>query len=1181
MQATSKSDGLLNLLTNVPENIKNKLITFSKNEEILTGKVELIVLFGEKGERVRQRVASLGGTFENLGYGFGIITVDVNNMNKVAAIKEIQYIELPKTLYTSFSESNRAACVQEAWAAYNVSGEGVLVGFIDTGIDYMHPAFMDEQGNTRIEYIYDLSKGGQMRNKAQINQAIKSPDPYSIVPEKDEAGHGTHVAGIACGGEKIPDRDRGVAYKSSIAMVKMTGEGKVNYGKSTQLMRGVKFLLDRSTELGMPLVINLSFSTNDGAHDGQSLLEQYINTVCNLERIAFAIAAGNDADRGHHIGAVLKQQQTISMSVGGQETSIILQLYKNLMDEISIEIKSPTGSSSGVIKVKQGYQEGNIDSNRFFMYNTGPKPISMNGEITISLVAASDFLTVGNWGITIYLDSGQGKGYDIWMPVSEGLNPNTKFLQPNPYNTLGIPATVQKALSVGSYNSLSDSASSFSGRGALEGRENKPDIVAPGEAIEAAIPGGGYDALTGTSMAAPHGAGACALMMQWGIVKANDPFMYGDRLKYFLLKSAKRGRTDVVYPSPIWGYGTLCVRGALDLASSSVGRNIGELISEDIKESKMARQACSEIYNKENYENYIIEYDGDIINALQKTGYACGFILDENYAVISVEAGRIQELVRNVKEVVYAEVQSLYTLCAISPLETSNISKFHTSPYLTLNGQGVLLGLIDTGIDYLNTAFQYEDDTTRIVSLWDQTMEGGKIPKGFSAGVEYTSEDINNAIAQKKNGGDPYAIVNSKDENGHGTSVAGIMGARAREEGFDGAAPDAEFVVVKLREAKKSTLTRLAVDSATCPAYESTDIILGIKYLFQKARDLGKPLVIHIPLGSNNGAHNASSILERFIDSLSLIRGLIVVTGTGNEGDTNTHTSGTIAKTGDMKTIELKVDENQKNLGFEIWCRKPDKVSLSIVSPTGQVIEKIPAKLQADQTIKFVFEGSTVGIRYYIPEESTGDELIRIRINNIRGGIWQFRLIGDYIADGRYDAWLPQRSLLMPGTAFLSPNQYTTLTVPATARRIIVASAYNQDNNTVMSSSGRGYTTDNRIKPDLAAGGFNVITTKAGGGTTTISGSSAASAVLAGAVALMLQWGIVLGNDTTLYSNKMITYLIRGTKKRPGDIYPNPEWGYGMLDLNGVFENIRVFARIGNRGARFDMPKEIYDLLMR
>lgn len=1171
-EITSKSDGLLNLLTNVPENIKNKLITFSKNEEILKGKVELIVLFGEKEEKVRQRVASLGGTLENLGYGFGIITVDVNNVNKVAEIKEIQYIELPKTLYTSFSESNRAACVQDAWAAYNVSGEGILVGFIDTGIDYMHPAFMDDQGNTRIEYIYDLSSNGQWWNKEQINQAVKSPDPYSIVPQKDEAGHGTHVAGIACGGGKIPDRDRGVAYKSSIAMVKMTGEGKVNYGKSTQLMRGVKFLLDRSTELGMPLVINLSFSTNDGAHDGQSLLEQYINTVCNLERIAFAIAAGNDADRGHHIGAVLKQQQNISISIGGQETSIILQLYKNLMDEISIEIKSPTGTSSGVIKVKQGYQEGTIDSNRFFIYNTGPKPISMNGEVTISLVAAAEYLTVGNWTIAINLDSGQGKSYDIWIPVAEGLNPDTKFLQPNPYNTLGIPATVQKALSVGSYNSSTDSASSFSGRGALEGKENKPDIVAPGESIEAAIPGGGYDALTGTSMAAPHGAGACAIMMQWGIIKANDPFMYGDRLKYFLLKGAKRGRPDVVYPSAIWGYGTLCVRGALDLASSSVGRG---------EESKMARQACSEVYTQENYENYVIEYDGDIISALKKTGYACGFILDENYAVISVEGGRINELMKSVKEIIYVEAQAIYTLCAISPLETANITKFHTSPFLNLTGQGVLLGLIDTGIDYLNPDFQYEDDTTKIVSIWDQTAKDGNMPKGFSEGVEYAGADINKAIAQKKNGGDPYAIVNSKDDNGHGTAVAGIMGARAREDGFEGAAPDAEFIVVKLREAKKSTLTRLAIDSTKCAAYESTDVILGIKYLFQKARELGRPLVIHIPLGSNNGAHNASTILERFIDSLSLIRGLIIVTGTGNEGDANTHVSGTIAKTGDTKTIELKVDENQKNLGFEIWCRKPDKVSLSIVSPTGQVVDKIPIKLQTDQSIKFVFEGSSVAVRYYAPEESTGDELIRIRINNIRGGIWQFRLIGDYIADGRYDAWIPQRSLLMPGTSFLSPNQYTTLTIPATARRVIVASAYNQDNNTVMSSSGRGYTADNRIKPDLAAGGFNVTTTKVGGGTTTISGSSAASAVLAGAVALMLQWGVVLGNDTTLYSNKMIAYLIRGTKKRPGDVYPNPEWGYGMLDLNGVFENIRSLDVASKTAASFNVPKEIYDLLMK
>ncbi|MCY6370024.1 S8 family peptidase [Clostridium ganghwense] len=1144
---TENRDGLLNLLLNVPSNIKAKIAEFSQNDEILIGKVELIVLFGDELIKVKQKVEAIGGIFENLGFGYGIITINMEDLLKVSTIEEIQYIELPKTLFTSDLGSNRAACVPEVWQLYNLTGEGVLVGFIDSGIDYLHPAFKNEAGDTRIEYIYDLSQGGKVWNKNDINRAINSPNPYSIVSQEDFIGHGTHVAGIACGGGNINKRYYGTAYKASIAMVKMTGSGKVNYAKSTQLMRGIRFLIDKSKELKQPLVISLSFSTNDGAHNGNSLLEQYMQTVCSLERISFVVAAGNEGAAAHHVGGVLRESINISMAMASDEESFILQFYKDFLSDISIEIKSPQGISSGVIALKDGrYYEGNIGTNKYFIYNSGSKPFDINGEIIVSLNVDTGYLTEGIWEINIY-STGETVGrFDIWMPIAEGLNPNTKFLKPNPFNTLGIPATVSNVISVGSYNYKTNSLSGFSGRGRLEG--DKPDIMAPGEEILSSIPGGRYDSLSGTSMAAPHAAGASALFMQWGLVLGNDPYMYGDRLKYYMLKGARRERTDTVYPGSLWGYGELCVKGGMNLAIRNRVRN---------KESMRLKEICKEYFYSEEYSNYVVEYEGDINSVFENIDFGCVFILDERYAIVSIDADKAEEFFNNTKEIIYVEEPSLYTLNQISPIDAANISKFHENPALTLTGQGVLVGIIDTGIDYLNEEFIYENDTTRIVSIWDQTIKDTGVPEIPLVGRRYSRKEINRAIIAKKQGQDPYAIVDSKDEIGHGTSMAGIIGGRGRNPELIGAAPGCEFVVAKLENAKKNSLIREGINEGDVPTYCTAEILLGIKYIYAEARRLKKPVVIYIPLGTNKGSHDGTSIIERYIDEISKVRGVVVVTSCGNEGDGEIHVSGEFEKTGEEKIIELQVDPMQRNLKFQIWCERPDKVSIGITSPSGEVIDKIPARLGEKEVSKLIFEGSVITVEYFLPEEITGDELIKIDIRNARGGIWKFKLFGDFIVDGRYNAWLYQRELLKDGTKFLAPSQNTTLTIPSTSRKVISCAYYNQNTETIVSASGRGFTREQGIKPDIAAGGINALTVSRGGGTTRVSGSSVGAAVTAGAIALILEWGIVKGNDPTMYSTKVKTYLIRGADRRPGDVYPNRSWGFGILDINGVFEKIR------------------------
>jgi len=559
----------LSLLQNLPASISGKLgISFAPS--LLEGnRIEVIILTSSNEAEMQEIVSGLGGTYEDLGYGFGIVKIPINSLIALSNVPTIRYIELPKNLFTTDAQSNRASCVTQARDRFDLEGEGVLIGFIDTGIDYTHPGFINEDGTTRIDYIYDLSLGGVVYNREQINLALQSQDPFSVVPSFDQTGHGTHVAGIACAGGRISEQYYGVAPRSSIAMVKST---RGQYALSTNIMKGLKFLIDKSKELNKPLVVNISLSTNDGAHNGKSLLEQYISTVATLERVTIVIAAGNEGDAAHHIGGELQPQQTIFLNVAGDERAIVFNLYKPILANLSIRIITPTGLNSGDIIVREGYSEGIIGRDRYQIYYTGPKPFDLLGEISIAITTNAQFLSAGQWGIRINLLNQYTGVFDIWLPISEGLNTRTRFLQPTVLNTLGIPATVENVIAVGSYNYITNNISSFSGRGRPAMFQLiRPDLVAPGENISSLAPNRSFDTKTGTSMAAPNVAGIAALMMEWGIIKGNDPFLYGERLKYYLVVSANRPRTDIRYPDPSWGYGEVCLFAAIENIINTLG----------------------------------------------------------------------------------------------------------------------------------------------------------------------------------------------------------------------------------------------------------------------------------------------------------------------------------------------------------------------------------------------------------------------------------------------------------------------------------------------------------------------------------------------------------------------------------------------------------------------------------
>lgn len=552
----------IDFINTIPKQILTSLIEqYSPNN----GEIELVVLYGDNFFRFKNSVDAIGAKVEDLGYGFGILIIKVNDLNRIIELEGLQYIELPKILYTSAYDSNRASCIPSVWNNYNLTGEGILVGFLDTGIDYTHNAFKDDEGNTRIEYIYDL-ENGVVYDKNKINEALKSEDPFSIVPEIDLSGHGTHVAGIACAGGNINFDNYGVAYKSSIAMVKITGENSLRAALSTQLMRGLKFLMDKSNEINKPLVVNISLSTNDGSHNGSSLLEKYIQTFTQLQKAVIVVAAGNEGNSAHHVGGKMKKEEDLDLNIGDGEKGIILDFFKPVLVDVSVEVISPTGISTGPMGLSESYKERFVGREKIVVYSTGPKPFDIQGQTTISILPLGDTITSGGWRIIVRKLNNYEGYFDVWLPIAEGLNERTRFLQPSVYNTLGIPATVEGVISVGSYNFLNNNLSAFSGRGVVRPEWLiKPDLVAPGENILSTVEEQGFDTKSGTSMAAPQVSGICALLFEWGIIRNNDPFLYGERIKYYLIKGAKRTIFGEAYPNPDLGYGFVCLDRTMEL----------------------------------------------------------------------------------------------------------------------------------------------------------------------------------------------------------------------------------------------------------------------------------------------------------------------------------------------------------------------------------------------------------------------------------------------------------------------------------------------------------------------------------------------------------------------------------------------------------------------------------------
>jgi len=552
--------------------------------------------------------------------------------------------------------------------------------------------------------------------------------------------------------------------------------------------------------------------------------------------------------------------------------------------------------------------------------------------------------------------------------------------------------------------------------------------------------------------------------------------------------------------------------------------------------------------------SYRVYYSGDLISPISKIPQASVVILSPYDAVIFVKRG-YESLITSLPNINILEPENDYILTEVSPIESANITQFTEGEPLFLTGTGVIVGIVDTGIDYLNKEFIREDDTSRILSIWDQTDNTGTPPTSIGYGSEHSNSQINEALKVNREGGDPYTVVPERDIDGHGTHSAGIIGARGYGD-VKGAAPNCDFIVVKLRPFGTFEVTP-GNPSDNISTYRNTDIAIATFYLFEQRKIYNRPMVIFLPVSAQIGGHDGTNPLEQLIDYYSYISDITFALGTGNQGNSQTHASGTLEFSGDKASVDLQVGNNQSSLFMSIWSYFPDKLSFNLTSPSGQVTAEIPARIDQVTEINFIYENTTVVVNYFFPKILSGDEQIRFSFTDMSPGIWKITILGNYIVNGNYNVWISQRPLSRPGTLLLNSDNFTTLAIPSTSHYAITTACYNQSTNTIWEKSGVGFTALNNIKPEITCGGINVLTTSLNNTTTTVSGSSAATAVLAGAIALLYQWGIVDRNLPNMSSEIIKAFLIRGTRKRPGEGYPSPYWGYGILDMRGVFDAIR------------------------
>ena len=565
--------------------------------------------------------------------------------------------------------------------------------------------------------------------------------------------------------------------------------------------------------------------------------------------------------------------------------------------------------------------------------------------------------------------------------------------------------------------------------------------------------------------------------------------------------------------------------------------------------------ACKQNIISEEYVDLLIRYRNSLERAEEVYSGYCRQTINDSWFVLYLSISELASLSLNFESLGYYTIPKLYGLMEQSSMIESGVIRLRNQSRLNLLGKDVIIGFVDTGIDYLHEVFKDARGETRILSIWDQSDNTGTPPKEFCYGSEYSRGQINEAILSDN----PYDIVPEQDEeNGHGTFMAGIAAGSIIGDDFTGAAPESSIIAVKLRQAK-NVLRDFYFVNESANAYSETDIMLGISYLVQRAIEEEKPLVICLGVGTSYGPHTSGTPLSQMLNVISDYVQIVVVTPTGNEANARHHYQGTIMKGTETDTVELRVGENEKGFLLELWGSQPDIFSVEIISPSGETVSRIQASNEEYHRLDFIFENTVIYLYYDIVETINGNQLITMRFENPSPGIWRIRVYDNNALSGNFHMWLPITEFLSSETYFINSSPYTTLTQPSSATNPISVGAYNHRDNSIWIDSGRGYAANGVVKPEIVAPGVNVYGPRAGGthnGYTTRSGTSVAAAHAAGISALLFNWQLKQNVYSTANTLDVKSLLILGAKRESGRSYPNPEWGYGAVDIYNVFASL-------------------------
>lgn len=575
--ADQKIENLLNLALSASEEEREKSLELDVGYYPVARTWEVIIKYSGTLGRVREIAESV----VELSNEFAIVTVREDRLEALAGIEAVEYIEKPKRLFFQVENGRRVSCMTSVQIRPpKLYGTGVLVAIIDSGIDYANLDFRNADGTTRIYALWDQTIPGNPPEgyvqgteytQEKINEALQQEnrtERMKIVPSEDRSGHGTAVAGIAAGNGRGSKgaRYQGVASESGILVVKLGTPREEGFPRTTELMQAIDYVVKKAERAGRPVAINISFGNTYGSHTGTSLLERFIADIANLWKSVICIGMGNEGASAGHTAGILKEntEERIPLAVQMKETAINVQIWKSYHDIVDISLISPAGVQIGPIPEVIGRQRFVVGDTEILLYYGEPSPFHVSQEIFIEFLPKDSYITPGIWQFVLTPRKIVTGEYDLWLPSENVLNRGTAFRYPTERGTLTIPSTSQRVISVGAYDSLTFAYADFSGRGGLEG-ESKPDLVAPGVDITAPTPSGIYQTFTGTSFATPFVSGAAALMMEWGIVRGNDPYLYGEKVKAYLRRGARPLPGFTEYPNPQVGYGALCLRDSLPL----------------------------------------------------------------------------------------------------------------------------------------------------------------------------------------------------------------------------------------------------------------------------------------------------------------------------------------------------------------------------------------------------------------------------------------------------------------------------------------------------------------------------------------------------------------------------------------------------------------------------------------